>query len=270
MQENFVEKYFINASIEEGIRAYLSAKEGNGYKRIYTYEMYIIKALTIIYGEKSILLPYKIDNELAFKCNLLMYGLKESDMEYFIKLMDDYYDFMSDYKSERKATGIINEIETILIKMINKKSRKYPFTQEELNEFDTIFNPIRGELRNIKQLVSNNQGLIIREWETQRSDLSNTQLRLRAINPNLLNSSTYYKYGYDIKTIAELSSKEIDEINNIIVKEENKVEIKSNDVKIKSRLVLTTGHVLLDILIVFSMIATAIMLAVVSYGVFGG
>ena len=157
MQEIFVDNYFINAAIEEGIRAYLLAKEGIKYKRIYSYEMHIIKALTIIYGEKSILLPYKIDNEMAFKCNLLMYGIKESEMESFIKYMEDYYDFMDNYKSERKATGIINEIEILLLKMINKRSKKYPFTQDELNEFDTIFNPVNGELRNLKQSLSQNQ-----------------------------------------------------------------------------------------------------------------
>ena len=269
MQEVFVDRYFINAAIEEGIRAYLLAKEGMKYERIYTYEMHVIKTLTIIYGEKTILLPYKIDNETAFKCNLLMYGLKDSEMESFLDYMDQYYDFMNNYKSERKATGLINEIEAILIKMINRKSKKYPFTPEELKEFDTIFNPLNGELKNIKQ-ASIDHGLIIREWETQRSDLSNTQIRLKAINPNLLNSSTYYKYGYDIKTIAELSDKEIDEINNLIIREENKVEIKDNDVKIKHRLALSTGHILLDILILFSIISTIAMLAIVTFSVIGG
>jgi len=177
---------------------------------------------------------------------------------------------MRDYKSERKATGLINEIEQILIKMILKKSKKYLFTQDELKEFDTIFKPINGELKNLKQLISSNQGLIIREWETQRSDLSNTQIRLKAINPNLLNASTYYKYGYDIKTIAELSSKEIDEINEIIINEENKVEIINNNVKIQRRLALSTGYVLLDILILFSVIVTSIMLVVVAISAFWG
>jgi len=50
--------------------------------------MHVIKVLTIIYGEKSILLPYKIDNEKAFECNLLIYDLKENIMKKFIMYMD--------------------------------------------------------------------------------------------------------------------------------------------------------------------------------------
>jgi hypothetical protein len=113
MQEVFTEKYFINPAIEYGIRSYKQAIEGMSFDRIYTFEMNVIYALSIIYGEKTILLPYKIDNEMAFKCNLLMYGLKESTMESFIKYMNEYYVFMKNYKSERKATGLINEIEHI-------------------------------------------------------------------------------------------------------------------------------------------------------------
>ena len=75
--------------------------------------MHVIKALTIIYGENSILLPYKIDNEKAFECNLLMYDLKESDMRNFIKYMNEYYNFMKNFNSNVKATGLISEIEKI-------------------------------------------------------------------------------------------------------------------------------------------------------------
>ena len=76
MEYRYVEKYFINPAIEHGIRGYLALKEDMDYPQCYTFEMSVIKALTIIYGEKSILLPYKIDNEKAFECNLLMYDLK--------------------------------------------------------------------------------------------------------------------------------------------------------------------------------------------------
>ena len=75
MNEKYLDPYFIHPAIEYGISSYLSYKENNEYKRAHTFEMYVIKALTIIYGEKSIILPYKIDNERAFECNLLIYNL---------------------------------------------------------------------------------------------------------------------------------------------------------------------------------------------------
>ena len=110
--------------------------------------MNVIKVLTVIYGEKSILLPYKIDNEKAFECNLLMYDLKESDMLNFLKYLNAYYQFMKNYKSEKKATGLTTEIEKILIEMIIKRGKRKEYTKAELEEFDKVFNPIEGNLKN--------------------------------------------------------------------------------------------------------------------------
>ena len=270
MTNEYVDKIFINPGIECGISSYLNLKEGKQTDRIYAFEMYIIKALTIIYGEKSILLPYKIDNENAFKCNLLMYGIKESQMEDFIKYMNDYYNFMNEYKSEVRATGLIDEIEKILLEMISKRSKKREFTQEELNEFDTVFNPLKGELKKLKDLIATNRGLIVREWQNQKEELTGTQIRLKAINPNLLDPKTYFKYGFDIKTIAELSDKEIDEINAAIFREENKELIKANEFKQKEKLAFSTGYVMLDILLVLSSLSTIAMIGIIVYSVFRG
>ena len=270
MNNEYVDKIFINPGIECGISSYLNLKEGKQTDRLYAFEMYIIKALTIIYGEKSIILPYNIDNENAFKCNLLMYGIKESQMEDFIKYMNDYYNFMNEYKSERRATGLIDEIEKILLDMISRRSKKREFTQDELNEFDTVFNPLNGELKKLKDLIATNRGLIIREWQNQKEELTGTQIRLKAINPNLLDPKTYFKYGFDIKTIAELSDKEIDEINTAIFREENKELLKANNIKQKEKLVFSTGYVMLDILLVLSSLSTIAMMGIILYSVFRG
>mgnify|MGYP004533385613 FL=1 len=98
--EIYSEKFFINQAIEHGIDSYILNKNGEHYNKMYKFEMLIISALTIIYGEKSILLPYKIDNEKAFECNLLMYDLKDTDLKKFISYMQKYYDFMEEFKSE--------------------------------------------------------------------------------------------------------------------------------------------------------------------------
>lgn len=270
MHNEYIDKIFINPGIECGISSYLNLKEGLPTDRLCAFEMYIIKALTIIYGEKSIILPYKIDNENAFKCNLLMYGIKESQMEDFIRYMNEYYDFMNEYKSERKATGLIDEIEKILLDMISRRSKKREFTQEELREFDTVFNPLNGELKKLKDLIASNRGLIVREWQNQKEELTGTQIRLKAINPNLLDPKTYFKYGFDIKTIAELSDKEIDEINAAIFREENKELVKANSFKQKEKLAFSTGYVMLDILLVLSSLSTIAMMGIIVYSVFRG
>jgi hypothetical protein len=271
MEEKYLEKYFINPGIEYGIKSYLLNKENLAYKRIHTFEMHVIKVLTIIYGEKSILLPYKIDNERAFECNLLMYDLKEQDMINFLKYMNEYYLFMQNIKSESKATGLISEIESILLEMILKRSKRKEFTEDEIKEFDTIFNPLDGELKNIKKLVSKNHGLIIREWENSKSELTNTQIRMIAVNPNLLTREEYSKYGYDIRLIATLSEDEISKVNNVIWKEETKEYTYDKKKSFKfGNMVLTSGNGFVDKLMLLSIIATELMIGVIVFSKLGG
>lgn len=272
MVTGYVEKCFINPGIEYGIKSYLEYKEGKNYPLIYTFEMNVIKTLTIVFGEKSILLPYKIDNERAFECNLLMYDLKENDMKNFLYYMNEYYNFMKNYKSEKKATGLINEIEKILMEMILKRSKRREFSQEELDEFDKIFNPIDGDLKKIKTLVSSNDGLIVRAWENNKFELTNTQIKMIAINPNLLSANDYRKYGYDIRTIACLSEEEINEINKQISVEESRIFEKSTSKFFKKRnpILLTSGNGFVDKLMLLSIIATEIMVGLVIISIIGG
>lgn len=268
----YVDKIFINPSIENGITSYMLYSEGKTYPPIYTFEMNVIKSLTIIYGEKSILLPYKIDNEKAFECNLLMYDLKESDMKNFIRYMNDYYEFMKNYKSEKKATGLTTEIEKILLEMIIKRSKRKEFTPEEIKEFDKIFNPIDGNLKKIKSLISSDSGLIARAWESNKFELSNTQMRMIAVNPNLLDSNLYSKYGYSIKTIASLSEEEIEKVNHIITIEENRVKVtpEKKTVFKRGKIVLTTGNGFVDKLMLVSIVATELMIGFVIMCILGG
>lgn len=271
MEYRYVEKYFINPAIEHGIKSYMSYKENGSYETCYTFEMSVIKALTIIYGEKSILLPYRIDNEKAFECNLLMYDLKESDMLDFIRYMNQYYLFMRNFRSHEKAAGLISEIERIIIEMIDKRSKRRTFTEEEIKEFDTIFNPSEGELKQLKRLVQSDDGLIIKKWEDSKYGLTNTQLRMMAINPNLLDPNRYSKCGYDIKTVALLSSEEIDEINTRILEEENRVVDygKKKIFERREKLVLTTGNGFVDKLMLLSIITTEIMIGLVIASIIG-
>lgn len=266
MIAEYSEKIFINPAFEYGIRNYLSYKEEGTYSKPHTFEMHVIKALTIIYGESSIILPYNIFNERAFKCNLLMYDFKENDMELFIKYMNDYYMYMKNIKNATKPTDLIARIEYLLIDMINRRARKHPFSDEELADFDTIFNPINGNLKQLKKLVSTNEGLIINEWNNRRSELSNTMIRMMAVNPNLLSPDMYAKYGYDIQNVANLPANQIDEVNNRVIEAEtlaNQTPYKPEKIPFYRRVVLTSGSGFVDKLMLLSIVATEIMIGLV-------
>ncbi len=271
MVTDYVDKYFINPAIEYGIKSYMLYKEQKPFPIIYTFEMNVIKVLTIIYGEKSILLPYRIDNEKAFECNLLMYDLKETDMKNFIKYINEYYNFMKNYKSEKKATGLTTEVEKILMEMIFKRSKRKEFTPEEIKEFDEVFNPIDGNLKKIKSLVSANSGLIARSWETNKFELTNTQMRMIAVNPNLLTQEEYQKYGYDIRTIASLTEEEINKVNSLIQIEENRKFMQSKKTSIfRKNIILTTGNGFVDKLMLLSIAATELMIGMIIISILGG
>lgn len=263
MNSCYLEKIFINKAFENGIQSYIKNSEGKPFNKMYTFEMNVIKTLIIIYGEKSILLPYKIDNERAFKCNLLTFDLKENEMNDFIKLMNDYYLFLESFKSEKRASGIITEIEKILIKMINKRNIKKSFSNEEIQKFDEVFNPINGDLLQIKRMVNLDNGLIKKYWINTKNELTDTQIRMSAVNPNLLDASEYQKCGYDIRTIACLTEEEILKINNTINESNNYVYGKVKDSFGFNKFKLSTGNGVVDKLLLMGIIATGLMFGLI-------
>lgn len=269
MHTEYVDNYFINPAFEYGIKSYMYFKEGQPYNKKYTFEMYVIKALTIIYGEKAILLPYKIDNEKAFECNLIMYDLSEREMKEFIKDMESYYNFMENLDNGTETTGLVESIEKILLNMIMKRSATKEFTKEEIRTFDEIFNPNGGELKTLKELVSRNQGLIISTWKENKYEITNTQLNLMAVNPNLLHPSQYQKYGYDIRQIAKLSEEKINSINEQIMQEENKDKTVKKKVSLL-KMKLSCGNGFINTLILASIICTELMIGFIVLACLGG
>ena len=260
MEVKFTQKYFINPAFEYGIRSYISYKNGEGYQRLHTFEMYVIKALTIIYGEKAILLPYKIDNEKAFKCNLLIYDFKESDLNDFITNMNSYYEFLKNYKDGVKVTGLIAEIEKSLLKMIMKRSKRKAFTPEEIREFDKIFTPNEGDLKKFKSIVSSDKELILRTWTNDKTQITNTQLNLMAVNTSLLHPSMYQKYGFDIRNVAILEEDKINEINRKITEEEL---IKTSKMTMPFKRKRKYSYGFINVLLILGVVAACVVATVV-------
>lgn len=267
--EIYSEKYFINPAIENGIQAYNACKSGEHYSKMYKFEMLVIKILTIIYGENSIIFPYKIDNERAFKCNLLIYDLKDTDLKRFINMMQKYYDFMEEYKSEKMAVGIINEIERILIDMLKRRAKYKQYSSQEISMLDQIF-ASHLNYNEIKEYSSNS--LFIKEyWLNTKENLTDTQIKMININPDLLSREEYAKYGYDIRTIACLSIEEISEINNSIqIEKEYGCRSGKKSLFQRMNISLSTGNGYVDKLMLCSIISTEIMLGIIIIMQLGG
>lgn len=269
MKLDYTYTSFINDGIEDGIEAYLKYKENIPFNRNNTFELYVIKALTIIYGEKSIILPYHIQNEEAFKCNLMIYDLREQDMESFLFLMGQYSNYLKHYKNGAKPTDLIEKIELILIEMMKYRSRKHEFTLEEISEFETIFNPIDGDLKQIKKMISKNSGLIINTWNSNKEGLSTTQINIMTERPNLLRPEVYKEYGLDIHELAKLPNYKIAEVNKNILNVKSVPTEKKEPKKYKPILI-TCGNGFVDKLMLLSIIMTEIMIGLVIASYLGG
>ncbi len=270
MVTGYVENIFINPAIETGISNYLRYIKTGNFDRNYAFEMSVIKALCIIYGEKSILLPYNIENEKAFCCNLMMYDLKEGEVKDFIQYFNLYHKYTEDEKISLRPTDIITKIETILIEMINYRSRRHMFNDYEIHEFDKIFED-NVLFKEIRDNFSADASLIMNVWNNKKIELSNTQINLMKINPSLLHPGLYSKYGYDIREVAKLNGEEIEEVNRAIVMVESKeayVIEKKKENRVKAPL--TSGSKMVDRLLLMSILSTMLMISMVVILYFGG
>ena len=269
MMDIYQDKYFINPAIEMGVQSYIAHSNGEHYNKMYRFEMIVISALCIIYGEKSILFPYKIDNERAFECNLLMYDLRDCDLKRFISYMQKYYDFMEEYKSEQKAEGIIEEIEKILIEMLKRKSKCKVLNSNEIKALDNIFSN-HLDYNNLTNV--GNKSIVNKYWLNTKENLTNTQMNMIGLNPDLLSREEYNKYGYDIRTIACLSPEEISKVNKCIDDEQSRNNY--NDEKIsffkKYNLYLSSGSGFVDKIMLLSIAATELMIGFIIIAVLGG
>lgn len=247
---------FINNAINNGIINYFNYINGKELNKVHIYEFLIIKVLVCIYGEINIINPYKLNKPDSFKNNLLIYGIKISEINSFIDYMEEY-DIWLNSSSNVSKTIIPNEISKILINMILLKSVNYEINKNDLEVFDSFFNPISGDMLKINELIIENNTVIPILWNRKRQHFKK-DLVLTRILPELLSANDYNKYGLDIKEVEQLSNLKIKEINDKIIADEDESEGKEKfDPK---KLILTSGSGFVDTIVLLSIMATEIMI----------
>ena len=250
---------FINDSISNGISNYLLIKNGKDYDKAHIFEVYVIRCLCKIYGDINILTPYRIDNENSFKSNLIMYGLKVSEMEEFISLMNDYSKWLNSEKNVGK-TDLTSKIEIILINMIIERNKSNKFTDEELEFFDKYFDPKNNNFATLHNLITKDVKIVPMYWNRKKA-LLNNNMKFKLIRNDLLSSSTYDKYGLDKDDISKMSEEKVRNINNRILEKE-KEDNKRNKKFIPKNLIITSGNGFVDTLMLLSIMTTEIMIGI--------
>ena len=251
--------YFINQSINYGISNYMLIKNGKDYDKAHIFEVYVIRCLCKIYGDLNIINPYRINNVNSFKSNLIMYGLKVSQMEEFISLMDEYSKWLN---SERQVgkTDITSKVEILLINMIIERNKHVKFSNEEILFFDKYFDPVNNNFATLHNLITKDVSIVPMYWSRKKSLLSNN-IKFKMIRNDLLSSSIYNKYGLDKETISNMSEEKVRNINNRILEKERE-DNKRNKKFIPKNIIITSGSGFVDTLMLLSIMTTEIMIGI--------
>lgn len=248
-----MKNYFINSFIENGISNYLLMKSDMMYEREHTFEVYVIKALCKIYGEINIINPYKIHSENSFKCNLLMYGLTEKEMELLFSYFDMYEDWLN--SDNVGKTELTTKIEKILINMLLIKCRKRMIDEETLDWFDNFFDPVDNNLAKLHSLITFDNDAVPNYWKRKKMGLSN-KVSLVDIRTDLLAKDDYATYGINIKDVEKMSHNQVVELNDKIQEKEKK----GRNVLFKPRkIIISSGSGFVDTLMLLSIMATEVM-----------
>ena len=255
-----MKNYFINDSISNGISNYLLIKQGKDYDKAHIFEVYVIRCLCKIYGDLNILNPYRINNENSFKSNLIMYGLKVSEMEEFVSLMEEYSKWLNSEKQVGK-TNITSKIEILLINMLIYRNKSIKFSDEEIQFFDKFFDPTNNNFATLHNLITKDVSIIPMYWNRKKSLLGG-DIKFKLIRKDLLSSSTYNKYGLDKETLENMSEEKVRNINNRILEKE-KEENKRSKKFIPKNIIITSGSGFVDTLMLLSIMTTEIMIGII-------
>ena len=248
---------FINSFFDNGIETYLLLRQDKEYQKEHIFEACIIRALIKIYGEINIINPYKIHSENTFKCNLLMYGLSEKEMNALFKYCEEYEIWLNSLNVTK--TDLTTKIEKILIDMIIIKGHKHKITDEELEFFDKLFDPVGNTLAKLHSLITLDNDIVPNYWKKRKLGLS-TKVNLVDIRSDLLAKDDYASYGIDIKDVETMTHEQVKELNNKIEEKEKK----SRNIRFKPKnIILTTGSGFVDTLMLLSIMSTEVMVGLV-------
>ena len=245
---------FVNESITNGIKNYLAKKNGTLYDISHVFEYEIINLLIKLYGEINIINPYIVNNETSFKSNLMLYGAKEEEITKLIDLLNTYNKWLS--STSREKNSIIEEIFTILIKLVTYKALETNMDNGEMAYFKSFFALKDNKIRQIVEMSSNNKSIF---KDLFAKVYKETKEEKEKPEP-YLSEERYEKYGLSMEEVLKVPEHEIERLNNLIeVKEEEEKVPKPSPL----RLILSSGNGFIDALVLFSIMCTEIMIGII-------
>ncbi len=254
--------YFINEAIDISIKSYLDHKLTPDSLEFNSFNVIIIRMLSLIYGELDITSPYIGHNEDLFASNLKKYELNENNYNNFINNMQAYY---VEDKSGKIPNSMYIPVINLVIDMFTLKKNNFKVTMEETEHFKFL----------IKSLNS--------PFETQILNYFDTGIHKNIISANIvkpkkmLAPEAYTVINKNYTDIALLSAEDIEKINSEVYKvlEVNEKEPNFEYLFEKAlidfwnkRAPLTSGNGYVDILLILGIICTIILLVIIGTIIF--
>jgi hypothetical protein len=254
---------FINEAIDIGIKNYLK-NNNEQIDTAHSFETKVIILLINIYGEINIINPYKLNDQKAFTTNLAFYGLPYASIQNFIKLMDEYENWLT--SSNTPKNDILEKISIILMEMVLYKNKSQKINQTEYSIYDDFFNYKEQFLHKINEISSINPEKVPFLWNIKKayfSFLNNRKFTFKPILPNLLSEEQYKAYGISMKEVNQLSNQAIAKLNDKILSDIDDENAGGRNKSKPLQLVLTSGSGFVDTIVLLSIMATEIMVGLI-------
>ncbi len=265
---------FVNHAIHMAIEKYLKNKNTPDSEEFQSFLVVVIRILILIYGELDIINPYRTQNEKnlgGFDANLKKFGLSDAALEEFKSQCLEYE------KNEQNPDLLkfnFIKIQRILVDMFLFKKLHVLISDEELANFRTLLysqnDPNAIKLALYNRLTPNS---------TEIMDYLNSKLFEQKHNFVLteykdiaLDKEAYQLAGYNSVEVLNMSDQEILNINNKVY---HFFRIKDTDLNKKKRLesaieyykkygnAITSGNGYVDMLLLSSVVATGLMIAII-------
>lgn len=266
-----MDKVFINEAFTKAINDYLKSSDNIQGVTYNSFLVVVLRSLVSIYSELDIVNPKVMDDAELLKDNLSKFGYSKTDVEVFLSNLQLFLDFEkeNEKRSVKNKNPYFIIIQKELVDMLIKKKLNFYLTEAEVIEFyDLLYTPYsKNPLR-----VSYNFLQASDVLEVDRYFKIQMKENIKVILPkekHYLNVKAYELLSYSFDDIKNMDSSDVDKVNsqvydyfkireNAINKEYlldkaiEAIERENNKV--------TSGNGYVDILLVISVICTALMI----------
>lgn len=266
-----MDKVFINEAFSKAINDYQNSIDNPQGIKYNSFLVVVIRLLVSIYSELDIINPYMMEDEDLLKTNLAKFNYHKTNIELFLSNLELFYDYelVNEKKKIKSKNPYFIEIQKSLVDMFICKKLNFYITEEETNTFyDLLYTPYsKNPLRVSFNFLQSKDPLEVDSYFRKEM-----REKIKVILPkekNYLNVKAYELLNMSFDNIKNLSENELNKVNSEVydyfkirenaINKEYLLE-KAIEAKLRENNKITSGNGYVDILLVMSVVCTALMI----------